>query len=168
MITADLETAGDVGTWLFGDLLSGSETKKKIISSQKYLFVRKGLWNRDQLVLILAGPNRKSLLKNIQNDTDRLFALVNHDVKMCWRNALYEDPEERKTSKYLLKNYGWTFRKQASFRIEREIPNVSFYDSLRNRTYMIDFAAYDPGKPKLSLMREMEAVVHTFDTGSDS
>ena len=42
--------------------------------------------------------------------------------------------------------------------------NYTFYDSASRRIYMIDFAAFDPGKMKIHHMREMDAVAHTFLT----
>jgi hypothetical protein len=249
--TASLESVGKVGTWLFNEILSDTIVRKQISSMTEYLFIRNALWNKDQIIVILAGKDRSSLKQQILSDNDRLFAIFEDDSKRCWSNALYSGRNEQKVARRLSESYGWSIEKQASLQIENESPengfvsfstltpnrwlfvrwiekgnpdllnpewviqernllgwnyfegmqtdpkylessrslflghralittglwtdddpyiggpfkNYTFYDSATRRIYMIDFAAYDPGKMKIHHMREMDAVAHTFST----
>ena len=251
VITASLETVGKVGTWVFGNLLSDSNVQKPIDDKAEYRFIRKTLWNKDQLIVVLAGRDRSYLKERIRLDKNRLFEIFEEDAQVCWRDALYSSQREQKVSHHLRKSYGWWIERQAALRIDTEIPdngfvsfgtltpnrwlfvrwieesnknlltsewvirerdrlgmdyyngmvtdhhylesscgsfldrpavittglwvdddifiggpfkNYTFYDSASRRIYMIDFAAFDPGKMKIHHMREMDAVAHTFLT----
>jgi len=67
----------------------------------------------------------------------------------------------------LNQHYQWTWVEKWLVKLDSlakggPFKNYTVYDSTSQRIYMIDFAVFDPGKPKLHLMKKLDAIAHTF------
>lgn len=106
---------------VIGDLLNNSitpENRADIESGEKYAFQQRDVWARNQYMLILVAPTIQDLVNKINNNSDRLFQLVNNEANNFLMRSMYKRAEQVKISEQLFQKYGFSIRVQHDYKMK--------------------------------------------------
>lgn len=104
-----------------------STVKEMVAENSEFVFNKRDLWAKNQLVMILTSPTMEQLKHNLLLDTDNLLyqfqEISNARLLKGLYNAKFEQP---KIEAQLLKDYGWIIYVQTDFAIAKDSPEESF------------------------------------------
>ncbi|HDQ44689.1 MAG TPA: DUF4837 family protein [bacterium] len=251
ILAASLESKGPVGN-LVRNMLQNPDVRRQVESGERFHFVRRDLWARDQLVLILTAKDTETLRMRLETGGRLLFDLINDDLNARLEKELFARGEQKKESQELIRTYGWSIRLQQDFFTAQALPregmvwfrrthperwifvrwipetdtvgvffrdwvvrerdrigkayyggdrvaepylfsyrgeflgrpaqittglweneekvaggpfkNYTFYDSVTETLFMLDIACFAPDRDKLSYMRRLDIIAHSFRT----
>jgi len=95
------------------------ETYRKVVEKKEYLLMARDQWSRDQYIVILVSPDRKTLRASIKAYPDYVYQLFNRNRNRRVQEELFMHTNGR-LEKRLKKQYGWTIKIPAFYDLAGE------------------------------------------------
>ncbi|MFA8343963.1 MAG: DUF4837 family protein [Rhodothermaceae bacterium] len=107
--------------------LIDSKVRAEIEKDSAFVFNKHDLWAKDQLVMILTGPNKETLKMNMLKENENLlYYFTNVSDKRIGRNLFNPTYEKKDIEARTLFKYGWMMYAQADYQIAMEKPEDNF------------------------------------------
>jgi hypothetical protein len=104
-----------------------NKQKEELTAGKKFVFLKKDLWKKDQLVMILTLPDLELLRQSITANNEFLMMYFHKESSKRILDALLNSDFERKdVEENLYKKYGWKIFIPANFDLALNIPNDKF------------------------------------------
>ncbi|MGB9561354.1 MAG: DUF4837 family protein, partial [bacterium] len=130
---ADFSITGDVSKWVVQAL--ELSTRKAVLDGKEWLFVKKNLFAKDQLVLFLIAPTSKELALNIVMNSDMLYQIVDQSVNERVSDFLYSTgifgKENIKARRKLEQDWGFSMRIPQFYDLEKWDTNFVWFRALK-------------------------------------
>jgi hypothetical protein len=92
-----------------------------------FTILKKDLWAKNQLVMILTSPTIEQLKENILSDHENLlFQFQNISDQRLFKSLYNPTYEKKKIEAEFLKDYGWIIYVQADFYLAKSVPEENF------------------------------------------
>lgn len=120
-----LDSESGVGNYMRGIL--DSSVFSMVEKDSEFVFIKKDLWAKDQLVMFLVSPTTSLLEKNMLTKKENLIHYFQQISNKRLFKSLYNEKYERKDLEaQLLRDYGWIIYIQADFQIAKNIAEDNF------------------------------------------
>jgi len=107
--------------------LIDSTVRVKIKKENAFVFNKHNLWAKDQLVMILTGPDKETLKMNMLKENENLlYYFTNVSDKRIGKNLFNSAYEKKDIEARMLFKYGWMMYAQADYQLAMEKPEDNF------------------------------------------
>ncbi|MBD3289032.1 DUF4837 family protein, partial [candidate division KSB1 bacterium] len=114
LFLATLDGEGEVSQLVKNNLSPEAQQK---VRDGNYVFLQKEQWASDQLIMFLVSTDSSALKEKITENRDYIFNLFDNYWNEAKKDQLYRPGRELEIEKYLLKDYGWTFKVPKDYQI---------------------------------------------------
>ncbi len=104
--TLDME--GETKNLLDQMMPSKSEARKLVQNNERYFFQYDEPWARDQILGILVGKDKATLIENLKQDDNLIFNTYDEHANYRVKKQLYFREPQEKLVQQLMDNHGWT------------------------------------------------------------
>jgi len=105
----------------FINSMMGDELKEQVENDSIFVFNKKDLWAKEQLVMIITGPDRETLKSNLIKNADNLLYQFKKISDDRLSKSLYSDKYEKKdVQARFYFDYEWMMYVQADFEVALE------------------------------------------------
>lgn len=103
------------------------DVKKLVEDGDQFVILKRDLWAKNQLVMILTSPDIETLKSNILSDHENLlYQFQNISDQRLFKSLYNPSYEKTKTEAELLRDYGWIIYVQADFHLAKSDPDENF------------------------------------------
>ncbi len=117
------------GAHATGDLvrsLISPEAQEAIRNGAPSVFIKREVWARDQVVVVVTGKDREALKENLAMEADRIYGAVEAGLNAWLSDLLYRDMEREGVTADLAPRFGWQVRVPFGFRLMAEHADSGF------------------------------------------
>ncbi len=106
---------------------------RELQNGEKNFLAKYDLWAMGQVVMVLTAPEHKALTTLIEQQSDRIFGLVDHCVQTRLNRALFYPGEQKDLSQRLFKDYGWTLRLPSGYEVNERFAREGVVKILKDQ-----------------------------------
>jgi hypothetical protein len=103
-------------TDLINQMLS-DDARRGVMNGDHFMFSRSDEWARDQLLMLLVGPNDEAIRDNITNEADWVYRQFETNLQTALESRMFRRLEEKDIEKDLWERFGWTMRIEYDYRL---------------------------------------------------
>lgn len=132
MFVSTLDDKGEIS--LYTQNMLDPVSKELVEKDSAYLFIKKDLWSKGQIVLFLVAKDRETLLRRLTKDRNEIYLYFRDEFFDRELNAIISEGHNKKDiERYFLEKYGWTMFVQHDYYIAKDSAQEKFV-WLRRRT----------------------------------
>lgn len=115
----------DQESWVSGMInsLLDEEQLGQLVGGRRSVFLLRDKWAVGQLVVVLATPDRRSLLKAVEDNARTLFDAFDRAAVENTTRILMKKDVQRDTARYLMREYGWSILAPNQFEVTEDATN---------------------------------------------
>jgi len=114
ILAATLESGGPAGRLIQG-MIADSSMRRGIEKGDYFLFIKKDLWARNQIVAVLVAADIRSLQSKIESNRDLIYDLFDSDIEEAMLKEMYNRGYLKDEEEDLLSSFGWGLRLQKGY-----------------------------------------------------
>ena len=99
---------------------------KKVEEASTYIFIKKDVWAKEQVLMVLTAKDNQALKRKLQVRASEIFELMEKCLNQKIKAWLYAKGEQRKAEKQLGERFGWMVRLPAGYKIEKQSADSNF------------------------------------------
>lgn len=132
MFVSTLDDKSDIGLYVSNMLDPAS--RELVEKDSAFLFIKKDLWSKGQIIVVLVSKDKETLLKHLTKDRNEIYLYFRDEFFKRELDAIYSEGHNKKDiERYFLKKYGWTIFVQHDYYIAKDSAEEKFV-WLRRRT----------------------------------
>lgn len=124
VLLASLDSGGETAKLI--KRLLGPEAERSVLTGNNYTFVKKNLWAKGQIVMILTSRDDRVLIGKLEENSKAIFNIMEGYLNRRIEAWLYGKSEQKRLEKRLLEKYGWTLRIPNGYRLAEEVSEERF------------------------------------------
>jgi len=103
-----------------------SRALNMVENDSAYMFVKKDVWAKEQVLLLLTAKDNQTLNRKLQVHASEIFELMERCLDQKIEAWLYAKGWQQRVEKQLWERFGWSIRLPTGYRIERQSADSSF------------------------------------------
>ncbi len=132
MFILTLDDKSEIGNYVLNMLDPSS--KELVEKDSAYMFIKRDLWSRGQIILVLVSKDKGTLLKHLKESRNEIYIYFRDEFFKRELDAIYSEGHNKKNiERYLLEKYGWTILVQHDYYVAKDSAQEKFV-WLRRRT----------------------------------
>ncbi len=132
MFISTLDDKSGIGSYVLNMLDPAS--RELVEKDSAYMFLKKDLWSKGQIVLVLVSKDKETLLKHLKENRNEIYIYFRDEFFNRELEAIYSEGHNKKEiEKYFLEKYGWTILVQHDYYVAKDSAQEKFV-WLRRRT----------------------------------
>ncbi len=132
MFISTLDDKSEIGNYVLNMLDPSS--KELVEKDSAYMFIKRDLWSRGQIILVLVSKDKGTLLKHLKENRNEIYIYFRDEFFKRELDAIYSEGHNKKNiERYLLEKYGWTILVQHDYYVAKDSAQEKFV-WLRRRT----------------------------------
>ncbi|MFZ5518614.1 MAG: DUF4837 family protein [Candidatus Zhuqueibacterota bacterium] len=112
-----LESAGEISRSVNANLSASARAE---INAGNIMFVQKGNWAQDQIVMFLIGKDINTLLARIDEQQSEIFNQFDNHWNAFHEQILYKHQDQVDVENHLIATYGWSIRVPADYKLDAQ------------------------------------------------